>query len=56
MAKLGVYVDCTFDERSWNVQYLILDTGILLPGRKVIVLPSFEPVGSRREKVACVTE
>ncbi len=25
-------------------------------GRKVIVFPSFEPVGSRREKVACVTE
>ena len=36
-----------FDERDWNIRYLVVDTGIWLPGRKVLIVPSAlgEPEG-----------
>ncbi|MBD3320928.1 MAG: PRC-barrel domain containing protein, partial [Chitinivibrionales bacterium] len=34
---LGKTVDCYFDDRSWKIRYLVMDTGTLLPGRKVLI-------------------
>ena len=36
-----------FDDQNWIVRYLIVDTGVWLPGRKVLIVPSAlgEPEG-----------
>lgn len=38
--KAGHIDDFYFDERNWLVTYLVVDTGNLLPGRKVLVSPN----------------
>jgi hypothetical protein len=37
---IGGVEDLYFDELSWTVRYLVVDTGTWLPGRKVLVTPS----------------
>ena len=37
---IGQVADAYFDDQSWTVRYLVVDTGTWLPGRKVLVSPS----------------
>lgn len=37
--RLGTVKDLLFDGRRWTVRYLDIDTGIWLPGRRVILSP-----------------
>lgn len=36
---IGSLYDIYFDDRTWNVRYLVVDTGKWLPGRKVLLSP-----------------
>jgi uncharacterized protein YrrD len=36
---IGSVQDLYFDDRSWTVRYLIVDTGTWLPGRRVLISP-----------------
>ncbi len=38
---IGFLVDVYFDDRSWKVRYLVLDTGRPMPRRQVLVSPSY---------------
>jgi sporulation protein YlmC with PRC-barrel domain len=38
--EIGKVHDFLFDDQSWQVRYLVIDTGKWLPGRKVVVPPS----------------
>lgn len=38
---IGYLVDVYFDDRSWTVRYLVLDTGRPMPQRQVLVAPSW---------------
>lgn len=35
--SVGDLHDLLFDEEDWNIRYLVIDTGTLLPGRKVLL-------------------
>jgi sporulation protein YlmC with PRC-barrel domain len=37
--EIGTVHDLYFDDRTWSVRYLVVDTGKWLPGRKVLVAP-----------------
>lgn len=37
---IGFLVDVYFDDRTWKVRYLVLDTGRPMPRRQVLVSPS----------------
>jgi uncharacterized protein YrrD len=37
--EIGSAYDLYFDDQTWSVRYLIVDTGKWLPGRKVLVAP-----------------
>jgi len=37
---LGVVNDVLFDDQTWALRWLVLDTGDVLPGRKVLLPPS----------------
>src|ERR1051325_2075889 len=37
--KIGSVYDLYFDDQSWSIRYLVVDTGKWLPGRKVLVVP-----------------
>lgn len=37
--EIGLAVDTYFDDYTWTVRYLVVDTGKWLPGRKVLVSP-----------------
>jgi uncharacterized protein YrrD len=37
---IGSVHDLYFDDQTWTVRYLIIDTGKWLPGRKVLIVPS----------------
>jgi len=37
--EIGSVHDLYFDDQTWSVRYLIVDTGKWLPGRKVLVAP-----------------
>jgi hypothetical protein len=37
---IGSVADVYFDDASWTVRYLVVDTGTWLPGRKVLVSPA----------------
>jgi hypothetical protein len=37
---IGFIVDLYFDDRDWQVRYLVLDTGRPMPQRQVLVAPS----------------
>ncbi len=46
---VGFIVDLYFDDRSWTVRYLVLDTGRPMPQRQVLVAPSWVvPGGDER--------
>ncbi|HKW93831.1 MAG TPA: PRC-barrel domain-containing protein [Methylomirabilota bacterium] len=36
---IGTVKDLYFDDLSWTVRYLVVDTGKWLPGRKVLISP-----------------
>jgi hypothetical protein len=38
---IGRMEDCIVDSESWNLLYLVVDTGSLLPGRKVLISPGW---------------
>jgi len=38
---IGKIKELLFDDRKWNVRYMVADTGNWLPGRKVLVSPEF---------------
>ena len=37
---IGFIVDVYFDDRSWKIRYVVLDTGRPMPRRQVLVAPS----------------
>ncbi|MEO8592136.1 MAG: PRC-barrel domain-containing protein [Candidatus Solibacter sp.] len=37
--EIGSVYDLYFDDQTWSVRYLVVDTGKWLPGRKVLVAP-----------------
>ncbi len=39
--RIGHVEDCYFDDENWTVRYLVIDTGGWLPGRSVLISPSF---------------
>jgi uncharacterized protein YrrD len=48
---IGSVHDLYFDEQTWNVRYLVVDTGKWLPGRKVLVIPDAIPTPWHHEDV-----
>src|SRR6266511_3801966 len=36
---IGSVQDLYFDDHSWTVRYLVVDTGTWLPGRQVLISP-----------------
>ena len=38
--SIGSVHDQYFDDRSWSLRYLVVDTGNWLPGRKVLIAPT----------------
>jgi sporulation protein YlmC with PRC-barrel domain len=38
--SIGSVHDISFDEQTWKIRYLVVDTGKWLPGRKVLVVPA----------------
>jgi uncharacterized protein YrrD len=51
--SLGDVHDLFFDDHSWQVRYLVVDTGTWLPGRRVLVSPeAVEGIDGADEKVA----
>ncbi|HET7197957.1 MAG TPA: PRC-barrel domain-containing protein [Burkholderiales bacterium] len=46
---IGFIVDVYFDDRSWRVRYLVLDTGRPMPRRRVLIAPAcVQPAGEKR--------
>jgi hypothetical protein len=42
---IGSAQDLYFDDRTWTVRYVVVDTGAWLPGRQVLISPfAFQPV------------
>jgi len=37
---IGKVYDFYFDDETWDIRYLVVDTGKWLPGRKVLIIPS----------------
>ena len=37
--KIGRVIDCYFDDQGWAVRYLVVDTGLWLTNRKVLISP-----------------
>lgn len=51
--SLGDVHDLMFDDHSWTLRYLVIDTGNWLPGRRVIVSPSsVETIAPKGDKVS----
>ncbi|RJP79715.1 MAG: PRC-barrel domain containing protein [Candidatus Zixiibacteriota bacterium] len=38
--EFGKIKDAYFDPQDWSVRYFVVDTGLILPGRKVLIPPS----------------
>ena len=38
--RIGAVKDFLFDDRSWKIRWMEVDTGHWLPGRKVLIHPS----------------
>ncbi len=38
--RIGAVKDFLFDDRSWKIRWMVVDTGDWLPGRKVLIHPS----------------
>jgi hypothetical protein len=56
--KIGAVDDFLFDDQSWKVRWLVVDTGAWLPGRKVLVHASAmgQPDPGRRELPVALTK
>jgi uncharacterized protein YrrD len=51
--SLGDVHDLLFDDHSWKVRYLVVDTGNWLPGRRVLISPaSIDRANSKGGKVS----
>ena len=37
--EIGSVQDLYFDDHSWTIRYLVVDTGTWLPGRQVLISP-----------------
>src|SRR5207253_10327485 len=55
---IGSVQDLYFDDRTWTVRYLVVDTGTWLPGRQVLISPfAFQPVpGASRLRTSLTKE
>ncbi len=49
---IGRVQDVYFDDRSWTVRYLVVDTGAWLPGRQVLVSPISVRAGIGEQSVS----
>ncbi len=38
--SIGTVNDLLFDDRTWQIRWLVIDTGTFLPGRKVLIHPA----------------
>ena len=38
--RIGTVKDVLFDDQTWRVRWMVVDTGQWLPGRKVLIHPS----------------
>ena len=38
--RVGVVKDFLFDDQSWKVRWMVVDTGHWLPGRQILIHPS----------------
>lgn len=38
--RIGTFSDMLFDDRTWKLRWMVVDTGNWLPGRKVLLHPS----------------
>lgn len=56
--RIGTVSDFLFDDRTWKARWLVVDTGLWLPGRKVLIHPSvIGPAdGERREMPVALTK
>ena len=56
--EIGNVKDAFFDDRSWAVRYLVVDTGTWLKGREVLVSPYAvkQPVGSDKTVHVALTQ
>jgi hypothetical protein len=56
--KIGSVADLLFDDRTWRVRWLVIDTGTWLPGRKVLLHPGSVGSANRalRELPAALTK
>jgi len=50
--SIGSVNDLYFDHRTWEVRYIVVDTGNWLPGRKVLIIP--KAIGSYRPGLSVV--
>lgn len=51
--KAGHIDDVYFDERDWSLQFFIIDTGDLLPGKRVLVAPEhLRAINDEAQKLA----
>jgi sporulation protein YlmC with PRC-barrel domain len=48
---IGSVQDLYFDDMSWTIRYLVVDTGTWLPGRKVLISPMSVAAGDRSHAV-----
>jgi uncharacterized protein YrrD len=55
---IGSVQDLYFDDHTWTVRYLVVDTGTWLPGRQVLISPfAFQPVpGASRLRTSLTKE
>src|SRR4029434_7853044 len=55
---IGSLQDLYFDDHTWTVRYLVVDTGTWLPGRQVLISPfAFQPVpGASRLRTSLTKE
>src|SRR5215471_803759 len=44
--SIGSLDDTYFDDKSWTIRYLVVDTGTWLPGRKVLISPRSVRLGT----------
>lgn len=51
--EIGSVSDILFDDRSWAIQWLVVDTGRWLPGAKVVLPPTaFKPLEAKSKSLS----
>src|SRR5262245_29832536 len=48
---MGLVVDLYFDDERWNVRYLVVDTGHVMPERRVLIAPGAVEPGQPTDKL-----